>query len=205
MNGTHSASGSRDPHSPDRLDPDADILLDLAHGKPAALGVLMARHLKAVKSTAHYMLGDEMMAEDIAQEVFIKAWKNAPKWQAGPAKFSTWLHRVTRNLCYDRLRKIKEIYPKTVPDMVSDSPEASQLMQMRQNHSAQKSKIEYALVKLPKRQRMAIILCHYQDMSQVEAAAIMEVGVRAYESLLARARKNLKMQLQSHKSELLEN
>lgn len=209
MNGTHSASGSCDP--PDtpmglpKVDPDADILSDLARGQSSALGALMDRHLKAIKSTAHSMLGDEMMAEDIAQEVFLRAWKHAPNWQPGQAKFSTWLHRVTRNLCYDRLRKRKEIYPDTMPDIASDSPEASQVLQDHQNHSAQKSKIEQALANLPERQRMAITLCHYQELSQIEAADIMDVGVQAYESLLARARKNLKDQLQSHKSELLES
>lgn len=205
MNGTHSASGSNDPPTSPKVDPDADILTDLACGKHAALSTLMDRHLKAVKSTAHYMLGDEMMAEDIAQEVFLRAWKQAPNWQPGQAKFSTWLHRVTRNLCTDRLRKKKEIYPETVPDMVDESPEASQVLQDQQNHSAQKSKIEQALANLPERQRTAITLCHYQELSQTEAANILEVSVRAYESLLARARKNLKEQLQSHKSELLES
>jgi len=209
MNGTDSAAGSHDPPSSiktlDKVDPDADILLDLARGMPSALGVLMERHLKAVKSTAHYMLGDEMMAEDIAQDVFLKAWKHAPNWQPGKAKFSTWLHRVTRNLCYDRLRKKNEIYSNAVPDMMDGNPQAAQILQERQNHSAQKSKIEHALANLPERQRMAITLCHYRELSQFEAADIMEIGVRAYESLLARARKNLKEQLQSHKSELLES
>lgn len=209
MNGTHSASGSHEP--PDiplglhKVDPDADILSDLAHGQSSALSVLMDRHLAAIKGSAYYMLGDEMMAEDIAQEVFLRAWKQAPNWQPGKAKFSTWLHQVTRNLCYDRLRKKQEVYPDTVPDMVDNSPEASQVLQDQQNHSAQKSKIEQALAGLPERQRMAITLCHYRELSQIEAADIMEVGVRAYESLLARARKNLKEQLLSHKSELLES
>ena len=205
MNGTHSESGLNDPPDLRKVDPDADILSDLARGQSSALAILMDRHLAAIKATAHYMLGDEMMAEDIAQEVFLRAWKQVPNWQPGTAKFSTWLHRVTRNLCYDRLRKKKEVYPETVPDMVDDSPEALQVLQDRQNHSAQKSTIELALARLPERQRMAITLCHYQELSQSEAADIMEVGVRAYESLLARARKNLKEQLQSHKSELLES
>jgi len=213
MNGTHSASGSHDPQTPvktpvkviDRVDPDADILLELARGNAAALAQLMDRHLAAIKSAAWHMLGDEMMAEDIAQEVFLRAWKQAPNWQPGQAKFSTWLHRVAKNLCYDRLRKKKEIYPDTVPDMVDDSPQAAQTLEMRQNHNVQKSRIETALAELPERQRMAITLCHYRELSQIEAADIMEIGVRAYESLLARARKNLREQLQNHKSELLES
>lgn len=221
MNGTYSASGSGDPQPPvqtpvqapvqtpvqkvERVDPDADILLALARGKSGALAALMDRHLASIKSAARYMLGDEMMAEDIAQEVFLRAWKQAPDWQPGQAKFSTWLHRVAKNLCYDRLRKKNEIYPETVPDMVDDRPEASQTLEANQNHNAQKSRIEHAMAGLPERQRMAIILCHYRELSQIEAAAIMEVGVRAYESLLARARNNLRDQLQNHKSELLES
>lgn len=213
MNGTHSASGSHDPQTPvhepapahESVDPDADILSSLAHGSSAALAQLMDRHLAAVKSAAWHMLGDEMMAEDIAQEVFLRAWKQAPNWQPGKAKFSTWLHRVGKNLCYDRLRKKKEVYPETLPEMVDDSPQAAQTLEINQGHSAQKSRIEQAMAGLPERQRMAITLCHYRELSQMEAAAIMEVGVRAYESLLARGRKNLREQLQSHKSELLES
>lgn len=209
MNGTHSASGSRDPQTSSqilgRVDPDADILLALARGEPTALSALMDKHLAAIKSAAWHMLGDEMMAEDIAQEVFLRAWKQAPNWQPGQAKFSTWMHRVAKNLCYDRLRKKKEIYPSTVPDMVDDRPEALQSLETSQNHAAQKTKIKQAMASLPERQRMAITLCHYRELSQIDAAEIMQVGVRAYESLLARARKNLREQLQSHKSELLEN
>lgn len=208
MNGTYSASGSLDPQiskkTLQRVDPDADIILALGRGEADALNQLMNRHLANIKSSARHMLGDEMMAEDIAQEVFLRAWKQAPNWQSGQAKFSTWLHRVTKNLCYDRLRKTQEIYPDTVPDIMDDSPQAAQVLADRQTHTAQKSKIEQAMAALPKRQRMAITLCHYQDFSQGEAAEIMEVGVHAYESLLARGRKNLRTQLEQYKSELLD-
>jgi len=200
MIGTHSASGS--PHP--QVDPDADILLGLASGQSSALGDLMDRHLAAIKSCAWHMMGDEMIAEDIAQEVFIKAWKQAPNWQPGRAKFSTWLYRVTKNLCYDRLRKKTEIYPETIPDMVDEQPLANTVIEVRQTSTAQKSRIDRALAQLPERQRMAIILCHYRELSQMEAAEIMQIGVRAYESVLARGRKNLRTQLLRHKEELLE-
>lgn len=208
MNGTVSTSGSQLPQPAKTVDdPDADILLALGHGgreAHEALGQLMDRHLAGIKSAARHMLGDEMMAEDIAQEVFLRAWKQAPNWQSGQAKFSTWLHTVTKNLCYDRLRKKKEIYSDVVPDMQDDRPEAAQTLADRETHSAQKSKIERAMQALPKRQRMAITLCHYQNLPQREAAEIMEVGLRAYESLLARGRKNLRTQLEQYKSELLD-
>jgi len=212
MNGTYTASGSSDPQTSAQLpskgivrpDPDADILLALARGQSRALGILMDRHLLSIKSVAWHMLGDEMMAEDIAQEVFLRAWKQAPNWQSGQAKFSTWLYRVAKNLCYDRLRKKQEVYPEVLPDMLDEAPEAAQSLEASQNHNTQKTKIEHAMKNLPKRQRMAIVLCHYRELSQIEAADIMEISVRAYESLLARGRKNLKQQLLPHKSELLE-
>ena len=208
MIGTPSASGSQLPQSlsepPNRVDPDADILYGLANGQQDALNQLMIRHLAPMKATAFYMLGDEMMAEDIAQEVFLRAWKQAPNWQAGKAKFSTWLHRVAKNLCYDHLRKKTEIYADAVPEMADERPEALQTLNSQQHHDVQKTRIEEALNTLPKRQHMAIILCHYHNMSQIDAAAIMEIGVRAYESLLARARNNLRNQLQQHKTELLD-
>ncbi|PHS35098.1 MAG: RNA polymerase sigma-70 factor [Robiginitomaculum sp.] len=200
MTGTHSASGPQHPP----YDPDADILLKLARGQSSALGELMDRHLAAIKSCAWHMVGDEMIAEDIAQEVFIKAWKQAPNWQVGKAKFSTWLYRVTKNLCYDRLRKKTEIYPEILPDMVDDGPLANKMIELKQTSTAQKSRVEQAMTQLPERQRMAITLCHYRELPQIEAAEIMEIGVRAYESLLARGRKNLRAQLQRHKQELLE-
>ncbi len=185
------------------LDPDADIISNLAKGEARALDMLMARHLHAIKSLALYMLGDEMMAEDIAQDVFIKAWKHAPRWQSGTAKFSTWLHRVAKNLCYDRLRKKQDIYPDNLPDIVDSAPNAIDNIINQETALTQTQHIRKALTKLPKRQHVAIILCHYQNKSQYDAAQIMEITPHAYESLLARGRQNLRKHLKPHKTKLL--
>ena len=200
MTSHKSASGKRPP----QLDPDADILTKLARGDAAALGALMTRHMRSVKSAAWHMLGDEMMAEDIAQEVFLRAWKQAPTWQPGRAKFSTWMHRVAKNLCLDRLRKKTEILGEDGPEMVDDSPSAARLIITGEDEQRQKAHIGAAMAALPERQRLAIILCHYQNLSQIEAADIMDVSVRAYESLLARGRRNLRARLERYKEDLLE-
>lgn len=192
-------------------DPDADILKILAAGNPRrqhqALTLLMERHLQAIKSLAWYMVRDEMMAEDIAQEVFIRAWKQAPTWktggESGGAKFSTWLYRVAKNLCYDHLRKRTEIYSDALPEPVDETPNAQEGLLAREAQTAQKARIEVALLKLPARQLMAITLCHYQNKSQNEAADILEINVRAYESLLARGRQNLRLQLKAHKKDII--
>lgn len=203
MTGQVSASGLEYP----REDPDADILVALAQGtqneKSQALATLMDRHLGSIKSLAWHMMGDEMTAEDIAQETFLKAWNQAERWEPGRAKFSTWLHRVAKNACLDRLRKKREIYSDTVPELKDESLNAVQIMMSEETEQTQKEYVTMALQKLPERQLAAITLCHYENKSQNEAAEILEIGVRAYESLLARARRNLRDELGAYKTELI--
>lgn len=203
MTGQNPASGLEHP----RPDPDAECLLALRQGtqneKSQALATLMDRHLKSIKSLAWHMMGDEMTAEDIAQETFLKAWNNARNWEPGRAKFSTWLHRVAKNLCFDRLRKISEVYSDNVPEIEDGAPNAVQMMMKQETDTTQKLYVETALKKLPERQLAAITLCHYENKSQTEAAEILEIGVRAYESLLARARRNLRNELSTYRTELI--
>jgi len=144
-----------------------------------------------------------MIAEDIAQETFLKAWNQAERWEPGRAKFSTWLHRVAKNACLDRLRKKTEVYSDTIPEMMDDAPNAAQIMMTIETEQTQKDHVNMALQKLPERQLAAITLCHYENKSQSEAAEILEIGVRAYESLLARARRNLRDELSAYKPELI--
>lgn len=195
-----SASGSKL-----NSDPDAKIVAALASGDPAALKNLMARHLPRIKSLAWYMVKDEMKAEDIAQEVFIKAWKHAPNWQSGGAKYSTWLYRVAKNLCYDHLRKKQDIHLDVLPDITDPSIASDEAMIRSDTLMSQKTIISQALTALPARQNLAITLCHFQNKSQKQAADIMEINVRAYESLLARGRQNLRQRLNSHKKSLLKD
>jgi RNA polymerase sigma-70 factor (ECF subfamily) len=203
MTGQGTASGSNYPQQ----DPDADLLEPLARGSDTeranALNALMGRHLKSVKSLAWHMMGDEMIAEDVAQETFLKAWTHAEKWEPGRAKFSTWLHRVAKNNCYDRLRKKREIYSDTLPEMVDGAASATEMMISDEIDTVQKETVQQALSRLPERQLAAITLCHFENKSQSEAAEILEIGVRAYESLLARARRNLRGELAGQETQLL--
>lgn len=201
-------SGDDDPPSgPSRVDPDADLLAGLASASDAerarALNGLMERHLKSVKSLAWHMMGDEMIAEDVAQEAFLKAWTHGQNWEPGRAKFSTWLYRVAKNNCYDRLRKKREVLSDALPEMVDSAPGAREMMISDETHGAQKHAVRDALARLPERQIAAITLCHFENKSQIEAAEILEIGVRAYESLLARARRNLRGVLDGAQTELL--
>ncbi len=143
----------------------------------------------SIHKMAYYMLGDQMAAEDVTQTVFLKTWENAGNWDAGRAKLLTWMRRVTRNACLDILKKKKPIYTDSVPELedTSNSPFESL------SESQQSERVEAALSKLTENQRMALTLSYYQSVPQREGAQIMDISESAYESLLVRARKALKV------------
>ena len=172
-------------------DPDADLVLRVGRGDPAAVQALMARKLPRMLALARRMLGDASEAEDVAQEVMVRAWRQAPTWQPGTARFDSWMHRVALNLCYDRLRRQRERPMAEPPDQIDSGPAPDAgLMGLEI-----RDQVEAAIAKLPERQREAIVLCHYQELGNIEAAALMEISVEALESLLSRGRRTLRLLL----------
>jgi len=147
--------------------------------------------MTTIHKMAFYMVGEKMAAEDVTQTVFLKTWEHAKSWEPGQAKLLTWMRRVTRNACLDMLKKKAPIYTDTVPDIEDDanSPFES-LSQSEQSH-----RVGAALAQLPENQRTALTLSYYQGVSQREGSNIMDVSESAYESLLVRARKALKISL----------
>lgn len=172
-------------------DPDEALLTRVGEGDPAAVRALVARKLPRLLALAGRMLGDAAEAEDVAQETFVRAWKQAQSWKPGLARFDTWLHRVALNLCYDRLRRRREVVTDAPPDVADDAPGPDRGLQARDAGS----RVASAMQALPERQREAIVLCHYQELSNIEAAALMGVSVEALESLLSRGRRALRVAL----------
>jgi RNA polymerase sigma-70 factor (ECF subfamily) len=175
-----------------RDDPDDALLRRVAAGDPAAIQALVGRKLPRVCALASRMLGDAAEAEDVAQEAFLRLWRQAPKWRFGEAKVDTWLHRVSLNLCYDRLRRRRERPVAEPPDQVDPALGADVELEMMQTSN----QIQAALAELPPRQRDAILLHHYQELSNIDAAAVLGVSIDALESLLARGRRALRTRLQ---------
>lgn len=172
-------------------DPDEDLLRRVAQGDPAAIQAMVARKLPRVMSLATRMLGDPVEAEDVAQEAMLRVWKQAGRWKPGQARFDTWLHRVALNLCYDRLRRRREVPTDTLPERVDEGPAPDRgLLAMETGH-----RVQAALMKLPERQREAIVLCHHQEMGNIEAAKALDISVEALESLLSRGRRALRAAL----------
>lgn len=172
-------------------DPDQELVARVARGDPAAIQALVSVKLPRMMALADRLLGDPVEAEDVAQETLLRAWKQAPRWTPGKAKFDTWLHRVAMNLCYDRLRKRREIATDAVPEQVDDGAAPDRGLMARDVGL----RVDAALQALPERQRAAVVLCHYQELGNIEAAGLMGVSVEALESLLSRGRRALRSAL----------
>lgn len=153
-----------------------------------------------IYAACYRMLGSAQAAEDATQETFLRLWRNARKWKPRGAKFETWLYRVAMNYCLDQLRKSKREAPEeAVPERADQSDRQDQKLFLSERRFA----IDEALSKLPDRQRLAITLCHYQELSNIEAAEIMNVSVDALESLLARGRRSLRDKLAPMREHLM--
>ena len=153
---------------------------------------LVERHLAAITAFAGRLLGNPADAEDVAQDVFLKVWNSAGKWQPTGAKFTTWLYRVAHNLCIDRLRRRRETALDTIVEPEDPRPGAAEAIQRDEVARLMAN----ALNTLPERQRGAIVLCHYQGLGNKEAATVLDISVEALESLLARGRRTLRQRLE---------
>lgn len=164
----------------------------VARGDREAVAALTKRCLPMVYGLAQRLLRDPGEAEDAAQEVFVKVWRKISSYDPDRAKLETWIGRITINTCHDRRRKRREpLAGDDAPDVADTVPDAEQTLGAHQAAS----QVRAAVAKLPERQRIALELSHFQDLSQADAAQIMDVSEEALESLLARARRTLKTAL----------
>lgn len=150
----------------------------------------MNRHMPVVWRVAFRMLKDKEEAEDVTQETFLRAWKMLPDWE-DRAKFSTWACTVAINLCRDRIRKKKPVLMDELPEQTDTGLRPEQALSQKQASD----RIGALVDALPERQKEALTLCAFEGMSNVDAAAAMDVSVEALESLLARARRKLRSEL----------
>jgi RNA polymerase sigma factor (sigma-70 family) len=153
-----------------------------------ALRVLADRYAQLPWRIAYRMLADASEAEDIAQEAMLRLWQYADRWQAGGPGVAAWLTRVATNACLDRLRRRRFASDEAVPERADDSPLADTMMEQDEVQQAVADCIEA----LPDRQRAAIILTYYEEQQNRMAAEILAMQIKAFESLLLRARTALR-------------
>ena len=171
-----------------------------AHGDEHAFELLVKRHQSRMLNLIHRFIGNRPQARDLAQEVFIRVWRAAPRYKP-QAKFTTWIYRLAANLCLNELRssgRRKLLFSESPADAGQTpneernfSPSAEDIL-LAEERSRQ---ISHALQSLPENQRMALILKRYDNLSYLEIAKIMECSVSAVESLLVRAKRNLQEKL----------
>lgn len=179
--------------------PDSALLIAYANGDQSAAAELSARLLPRVLGQATRMLQNRAEAEDVAQEAMIRLWKIAPDWRQGEAQVSTWLYRVTANLCTDRLRRRRgDIALDQVPDPADPTPPATETLQQKSRMAA----LSDALSQLPARQAQAVALRHLEGLSNPEIGKIMDISVTSVESLTARGKRALAAILAGRKAEL---
>jgi RNA polymerase sigma-70 factor, ECF subfamily len=186
-------------------EPSSEVLMArVAKGDDEAFETLVNRHQTSVLNLVYRFVGDRTQAKDLAQEVFIKVWQSAKSYEP-KAKFTTWLYRVTANLCFNELKssrrkkwfqfltsdadhqvRTEEAFPDNSP-----SPEDVLLIKERSRN------VSEALQSLPENQRMALILKRYDDLSYEEIGRVMSSSVSAVESLLVRAKRALQKKLKN--------
>lgn len=177
---------------------DAALLQAAAQRNQQAFAIIVARYHAPVYRVAWRLNGGHVDTDDIAQETFLKLWNNpAQLREAGALK--GWLMRVASNLVMDRYRQKPMLELDQAGEIADPATSAPALM----DQSYVTRIIDAAITSLPDRQKMALILVHFEHMTNIAAAAAMEISVDALESLLARARRALKEKLSANGKQLL--
>lgn len=194
-----SASGAPSTSATRSVDPGADAALAarLAARDPAALREAIALHGGPLQRIAYRMTGDAHEAEDIVQEALLRLWDQAPaiaarhpvgSQAAGALRLGGWLNRVVTNLAIDRLRRARRVSGEEVPESEDEAPLADELIEAEERECSARALI----AALPERQRAAIVLTYYEELSNAAAAEALEMNIKAFESLLLRARTALR-------------
>ena len=178
-------------------DNDAAMLRRIAAGDRRAAQQLLDQYLGRIVAYSYRMLRDGAEAEDVAQDTFLRLWRNIDTWRAD-APLIHWLHRVAYNLCIDRLRRRRPASLEVTPEPLDPSENPAGTFHRLELADA----VAAAIAQLPERQRAAVVFVHQEGFSNIETAALMGISIEAVESLLARARRTLRTLLEVLRPEL---
>ncbi len=183
---------------------DEELMASIATGDQLSFARLVERHLARTVGLATRLMGSRADGEEVAQEAFARVWSHAERWRpmggGGSARFTTWLYRIVVNLAIDRKRRPVHAAMDDVDEPVDEADDGFQQIHRRQVSDA----VTTAMMRLPERQRVALALCFFEEMSNIEAGKVMSLSVGAVESLLVRARRTLRQELTGVYEELSE-
>jgi RNA polymerase sigma-70 factor (ECF subfamily) len=163
---------------------DEDLMERIAGGDSRALRVLMHRHMPRVVRMAEGITRSHADADDVAQDAFLRVWRQASSFDVNRGRFAGWLSQIVVNLSIDRLRSRRTDPLDPDLEIADPAPRADDELSAAEERAA----VEAALAALPERQRAALVLFHFEEMSGRDAAAALNLGEKAFESLLTRAR-----------------
>jgi len=189
-------------------DPDVRLMLEVRDDSAAAFEELVLRYQGRLITVLDHVVGNRDLAEDLAQEVFLRVYRNRKTYQPG-AKFSTWLFTIANNVALNALRsrsRRREVRLQTNDPARSGArameavlAASSGLMPARQLDKAEmRDVVRMAVGALNDRQRLAVLLSKFEELSYADIAEIMAISPQAIKSLLARARCNLREVLQPY-------
>ena len=168
-------------------DPDVAAMLRFQAGDGSAFEELVLRHQKNVLNLVYRYLGDAVQAEDVSQEAFLRVYRARSSYSP-TAKFSTWLYRITVNLCLNQIRSRRTT--GALPEIASGEAPGADLDRVE----LQKA-VKDAVDGLPENQRMAVLLARFEELSYEEICKVMDLSLEAVKSLLHRAKETLKEKL----------
>ena len=185
---------------------DATLASQVAGGSAAALEVLYDRYSRLVLSFATRMLGDRQSAEELLQEVFLRAWQQAHNYSAGRGSFATWLLSITHNMSIDEIRKRRRrpqraesadpvLMLTNVKDRSPSVEESAELGDLRETMAR-------AIGTLPMAQRRAIELAYYRGLTQREIAEELDEPLGTIKTRMRLGMRKLKDYLETYEVEL---
>jgi RNA polymerase sigma-70 factor (ECF subfamily) len=172
-------------------DPDLQLITAVAEGDSEAFEQLVRKYERRVFGTINRYIGNDYAVEDIAQDVFLQVWSKAGQFKR-KSSFSTWLFRIVANKCLNF--REKRALRQTLP-LKDAMPENKPGIGKRVEADSDAAVVRAAVDKLPKRQRMALVLSQFDGYSYKEISDIMGVSLSSVESLIFRARKGLLKEL----------
>ena len=181
-------------------DTDWSLVERVKTGDDRGFDALMARYKRPVLGFVFRMIGDAAEAEDVAQDVFVRAYQTIrkPEFHRTTAEFSTWLFQVARNAALDSLRRRKRHPAESLAAMDDNGESVAGGGRTAHEESAARevgAQIAAAVALLPEDQRTAILLAHYEELSYAEIAGILRCSQKSVEARLYRARQFLRARL----------